>query len=179
MIDKRNKRISAYALERNRGGTLKQVDREKSRRSSRRRSHRQLRIITDQVVGRFMLQRVEGIGTGKGSRWWENGNAPTGTRDRAGKTGKANGLSPSGRLFDGGQTNGSPPFWLFPQGGAACQWGEERIKRGGGGIGFPDLSKTLNEEIDRIDVMIRAHIAVAIRRKTTASALRCTDSIKS
>ena len=62
--------------------------------------------------------------------------------------------------------------------GTIAQWGEERIERGSGGKRVARLIENSKRGIDRVDVVIRAHIAIAIRRETTAPALRCSDSVK-
>src|SRR5436309_8256732 len=62
--------------------------------------------------------------------------------------------------------------------GTISQRGKQRIERGDGAERVARLIKNSKHGIDRIDVVIRAHVAVAIRRETTAPALRCSDSVK-
>jgi hypothetical protein len=62
--------------------------------------------------------------------------------------------------------------------GRPHQGGEKRIERGSGRERIARLIKNSKRGIDRIDVMIRAHIAIAVRWEATAPALRCSDSVK-
>ena len=62
--------------------------------------------------------------------------------------------------------------------GTISQWGKQRIERGDGAEWVARLIKNSKHGIDRIDVVIRADIAIAVRRETTASTLGCSNSIK-
>src|SRR5205814_1905249 len=62
--------------------------------------------------------------------------------------------------------------------GTISQRGKQRIEGCDGAEWVARLIKNSKHGIDRIDVMIRAHIAVAVSREATAPTLRCSNSIK-